>query len=732
MAEPQDLCANDELLQLLLLGKLPREEAARLQNHVLECRRCGERLAEVPAEDTLVEAARDQATLLPEPEDAEAQALVERLCQLPMPATGIGSRQSSVEEDLNELQRFMQPAQSADELGRVGKYRVLRILGAGGMGMVMEAEDIQLGRRVALKVMKPLLAFRATWKARFLREARAAAAVQHDHVVTILQVDEQQGLPYLAMPLLNGESLQRRLAREGKLPPVEAVRIGRQIALGLSAAHQQGVVHRDIKPDNIWLEPPHDRVKILDFGLAQVAGDDIGLTQSGAIAGTPVYMSPEQARGEPVDHRADLFSLGCVLYRMCAGRPPFSGSNTASVLLAVTQEEPPPLARLATEVPPGLSEFVAELLRKDPRRRVQSAAEVVAALEAIECGAQRPHEMARSRRWRTGWVITGIAASLILLAAVIFRLATDRGTLVLELDQPDATVTIDGRQISIQAKDELVQIALSSGKHELLVAKDGFRPYSDHFALKRGDRVEIKVHLEPPQPEPADLSQTPKPAVASSIKASITPLAGSEAMMDWVRNNVKTAIVSDLARDLSPQLKEHLQAKRGGSFDIGNGLTKSEKRVILGIHDGHYFVCQFQLNVDNPVTTAAWFSGTEYVKRAATDAKLLDLDIENADDLDRNQEVRGWLKLQSLCDKKANYAVRLTFRNLSLLQHADWVPTKDHGIERIRFRLFPLSRNDIKAHGPLLVFADLCVFPERDDENLVVVSDPLPALVKVR
>ncbi len=317
MEEKQDLCANDAMLQQLLLGMVAREQATRLEVHVLGCRRCGERLAGIQAEDTLVEAAHARPTGPGRDDDEPLQRLVDRLCRLPMPAMGSAAGPPPVAEALDELRRFLAPAELPDELGRIAGYRVLKVLGSGGMGIVMEAEDMQLGRRAALKVMRPMLAASPAARTRFLREARAAAAIQHDNVVTIYQVGEHDGLPYLAMQLLDGEPLARRLARQGKFPLAETVRIGRQIAAGLAAAHAREVVHRDIKPDNIWLETEGDRVKILDFGLAHVADNLPRLTQSGAVAGTPAYMAPEQIANEAVDPRSDLFSLGCVLYEMC-------------------------------------------------------------------------------------------------------------------------------------------------------------------------------------------------------------------------------------------------------------------------------------------------------------------------------------------------------------------------------------------------------------------------------
>jgi len=732
MAE-QDLCASDELLQQLLLGKLPREQAAGLEEHVLGCRRCGERLAGISAEDALVEAVHAQATLADWRDDAETKELIDRLYRLPIATMSIASGQASVGENLRELQRFLAPAQSAGELGRIGTYRVLRILGAGGMGIVMEAVDIQLGRRVALKAMNPLLTANPASKTRFLREARAAAAIQHDHVVTIHQVGEYEGLPYLAMQLLSGESLQQRLARQGKLSPAEALRIGRQIALGLSAAHQQGVVHRDIKPDNIWLEAPNDRVKILDFGLAKVADDEVSLTHSGALAGTPSYMSPEQARGEPVDHRADLFSLGCVIYRMCAGRTPFTGSNTAALLLAVTQEKPPPLERFAPDAPQGLSDLVAKLLRKDPRRRVQSAAEVVAALDAIDRGEATPRETSRLRRRRTGWVIAlgVVAASLLLLATVVWRLATDRGTLVLELNHPDAAVTIDGREVSIQIEGQSTQIVLPSGNHDMLVVKDGFKTYTDNFTMERAGRVVLKVRLEPsPRPEAVASSETPRHTAAPPSKASIEPLGNSEAVLDWVRSNAKPGPASFLLRDLGPLMQQQQQANHGFFFYVAQGLTRSEKLAILAGYNGHFYACQIPPPKNYPGLTSTSVAGPANVKQISSDAKLIELNIKNADDLDPNQEIHGSLKLQALCNKKAKYGIRLTCWSVVLTQRIDWTPDKSRGVEQIEFRQLPLA--SLGEHRPILVFAELCLFPERDDQPPVIVSDPLPALVNIR
>jgi hypothetical protein len=283
-----------------------------------------------------------------------------------------------------EYYDFLAPAEAADEIGRLGSYRVLKVLGAGGMGVVFQAEDPKLNRLVALKAMLPALAASGANKERFLREARAAAAIEHDHIVAIFQVDEDRGVPFIAMPLLHGESLEQRLKRERNLPTGDILRIARETSLGLAAAHERGLIHRDIKPANIWLEAENGRVKILDFGLARRRGDDANLTQQGAILGTPAYMAPEQASGRPVDLRADLFSLGCAMYRMSTGRPAFRGADAVATLVAVATEQPPPPRQLNPELPPALSRLIMQLLAKNPGDRPPSARAVVAALETIE------------------------------------------------------------------------------------------------------------------------------------------------------------------------------------------------------------------------------------------------------------------------------------------------------------------------------------------------------------
>jgi serine/threonine protein kinase len=283
---------------------------------------------------------------------------------------------------------FLAPPDERGGLGRLGPYRVLEVLGVGGMGIVLKAEDPTLRRTVALKVMLPWIAQEIAPRERFLREARTAAAIDHDYVMPIYHVGEEHGVPFFAMPYVEGMTLEQWLQR-GHRPTVrQTLRVGREAALGLAAAHAKGLIHRDIKPANVWLDASRGgRVKILDFGLARQADDETRITQFGMVLGTPSYMSPEQVRGEAIDARSDLFSLGCLLYRLTTGRRPFRGKDSMAVLMALMNESPPPVTELNPEVPPALADLIHRLLEKDPARRPASAREVAQAVEAVRQGS---------------------------------------------------------------------------------------------------------------------------------------------------------------------------------------------------------------------------------------------------------------------------------------------------------------------------------------------------------
>jgi hypothetical protein len=324
---------------------------------------------------------------------------------------------------------FLRPPQAADELGRLGPYRILQLLGRGGMGLVFRAEDSLLNRAVALKVMLPEHASGWEARARFLREARAAATVEHDHIVPIFQVDEDNNTPFLAMPLLKGQSLHAALGERPQQPVGEVLRVGRQIAEGLAAAHAAGLIHRDIKPANVWLEGAGRRVKILDFGLARVVGPAAeraadapsDLTQTGMVVGTPAYMSPEQASGAGVGPQSDLYSLGVVLYQMAVGRLPHDGIQGTAAILAAAGTPPSPPADVRADLPPPLNALILRLMARSSAERPGSAAEVADELRAIEQAGSTvaPAPPPRVRAWWV-WVAGGATLAVTLAGLVAF------------------------------------------------------------------------------------------------------------------------------------------------------------------------------------------------------------------------------------------------------------------------------------------------------------------------
>jgi|GEM_PF-2684011 uncharacterized protein (TIGR03067 family) len=287
------------------------------------------------------------------------------------------------------LTALLGPTDNPSMLGRIGSYEIIGLLGYGGMGAVFKAHDPGLNRYVAIKILLPHLALSGAARARFRREGQAAAAIIDDCVLPIYVVDEWQGIPYLVMQYTRGVSLQKRIHDRGPLELKEILRIGLQAARGLAAAHAQGLVHRDVKPSNILLDGSVDRAFLTDFGLAR-AVDDASLTASGIVAGTPQYMSPEQARAESVDHRSDLFSLGSVLYAMCAGHAPFRAESSYAVLRLISDKAPRPLRELNPDIPEWFVGTITKLMEKQVEDRYQSAAEVANVLQAGLAYVQNP------------------------------------------------------------------------------------------------------------------------------------------------------------------------------------------------------------------------------------------------------------------------------------------------------------------------------------------------------
>lgn len=355
---------------------LSDEESAALTLHLDECPDCRRELERVAAGDA------DWAT-------------VRQLSTRPtLRSSAVGRFESEDATGFDATAtdfavHYLSPATAPDAIGQLDDIEILDVVGRGGMGVVLKGRQSSMQRLVAVKVLRPDLAAHGVARRRFLREAQAIAAVAHPNVMPIHAVVTTGRLLYLVMPFLDCESLEQRMQRNGPLTALETLTIGLQVARALEAAHAQGLVHRDVKPENILLERTGQRIWLADFGLARVI-DDATLTRSGVIAGTPMYMSPEQARGEAIDGRSDLFSLGSVLYMMSAGRPPFRAATTYGVLRRILESCPRSLGEVDPSIPRWMEPLVTRFHEKLLSRRIATATDSVQLLEHALRHLQQP------------------------------------------------------------------------------------------------------------------------------------------------------------------------------------------------------------------------------------------------------------------------------------------------------------------------------------------------------
>ncbi len=522
-----------------------------IAQHVESCECCQSRLSELAADDRQWNEL--QTWLSPGELSANVYAESLGVCERWKRPTALTQSMAT---------SLLSPPRHPEMLGRIGRYDVERLIGSGGMGVVFKAYDTELNRPVAVKLLAPYLSGSGAARNRFAREARAAAAVVDEHVVAIHNVESDSEHPFLVMKYIAGGSLQLRLDREGPLDVCEVLRIGLHTAQGLAAAHAQGLIHRDVKPSNILLDEGVERALLTDFGLAR-ATDDASLTRSGFHPGTPHYMSPEQVRGEAIDPRSDLFGLGCVLYAMCTGHPPFRSETSYAVLRRITDDTPRSTRETNPSIPPWLDQIVMTLLAKSPEDRFESAEQVAELLENCLAHTQNPTttslpesiatlapQQVKRRTW-TRFVAAAVFALSLLFAGVLIVLEWSKGTLTIESEAGDVPIRIiQGdevvRRLTVTKGAETVRIVAGPYVVEIDGKFSGFKVDSETVSLSRGGTETVKIvrSVETPASELgefAEMRDREQPDFADASPSELNPAAQALAKLQTEFREIEAA-----------------------------------------------------------------------------------------------------------------------------------------------------------------------------------------------
>lgn len=504
-----ELCLSAETLERLSTGELAPATIREIEAHVNDCESCRQLLAAVESDSQWQD---EICPVLRAPED------------LTFPSAD-GTNDEHESQTLASVLRLLGPTDDPHMLGRIGAYEIVGVIGRGGMGVVFKAFDGALNRFVAIKMLLPHLAASGAARKRFAREGRAAAAVIDDNVMPIYNVDQWQGTPYLVTQYSRGMTLQQRIQKQGPLEVEEILRIAMQTAKGLDAAHTQGLVHRDVKPSNILLDGTVERAMLTDFGLAR-AVDDASITRTGTITGTPQYMSPEQTRGDNVDARSDLFGLGCVMYAMCTGRPPFRADNSYAILRLIADEDPRPIQEINSDIPLWLSKVISRLMSKQAADRNANAAEVAEVCASCLAHVQQPAAVdlpeslislpARKRFLFFGNGIVLACLALLLAAGGMLAMISEanKATLVIKCSAADVPIRITQddtvvKKVAVTRDGATIRIAAGEYRIEVDGDHPEFSIKNNTVILSRGGTESVEITLvevskNSPVHDPAD------------------------------------------------------------------------------------------------------------------------------------------------------------------------------------------------------------------------------------
>jgi len=619
------------------LGQLPDREWDRVAEHLSSCERCEALLNTVP-EDAFVSLLRTTVTAT-QPAAPGADT--------PPPAG-------------------RPPVALPAALASHPRYRVLEPLGAGGMGLVFKAEHVLMGRTVALKVLRGDVGDRPELVERFCREVKTLARLTHPNIVTAHDAEEYGGVLFLVMEFVDGESLDRVLARCRAVPPALAAGWVRQVAEGLRFAHECGLVHRDLKPGNLMLTP-QGQVKILDFGLARLGGalaPASAATPTGVIVGTPAYIAPEQARDpQTADIRADLYSLGCTWYELLAGRPPFAGGTVLQQLLAHQEQAPPPVTRFRPDVPRDVPPILDRLLAKDPAKRFQTPAELLAALEPADVTQVLPAPRRPVPRWQIGAAVAAAVAACVLLAAGL----------------------------------------LAGAGCYWWLTRPGHHTPTPH------------ANGGPAEPDDGAGPQQPRPSARDQAVA-------------WLKANNSVGPDSPIVKTEGDNLDSKVVNGKAFTLRLGPKLVKSGRVTVLAGRRNDFFV--FELPPEYPpgeprksVLTVTGEQKQEFLPDAPV--TLSDLEVKDARTLDGDRDVVGSVKFKARGLVSGDHlALRMTVRLGSLTySRYHYLPQKElTGDGRLDFGFGPLYARATREQGPVVLFVELCSIndPNRKVRDLVL------------
>jgi uncharacterized protein (TIGR03067 family) len=504
---------SDEQLTAFAQGRLGEAELSEIHTHLADCAKCRDRAA-AAGDDTLIALLRQADTEANKPNDPRG---AETIAATPAPGDGLASPALRAGDPSAPPTAPSLPA----DLAQHGRYRVQELLGVGGMGAVYKAEHLLMERPVALKLISHSLTSNSAMIERFRREVKTAGQLKHPNIVMAYDAEQAGDSHFLVMEYVEGKSLARVVADQGPLPVREACEYIRQAALGLQHAHERGMVHRDIKPQNLMLTPD-GQVKILDFGLARFAMETApagallssgptdapaaaataSLTQVGTVMGTPDYIAPEQASdAHTADIRADIYSLGCTLYDLLAGHAPFAEGTVMTKVMAHIERMPTPLSEVRKDVPPALARVVERMMTKDPAKRYQTPAEVAAALTRFAALSTR----SRGRRigaFAAAVLVAILAITGFFFGGAIYRIVTNQGELIVEVDDdPKIDVVLKARGLTVKdrATNQEYQVTigandLKAGNYEMKITNDaGFEIFARQFAITRNGRTPLRI-----------------------------------------------------------------------------------------------------------------------------------------------------------------------------------------------------------------------------------------------